>query len=102
MKKMYDNKDIPISENGNKRASVMILKNKKGKEEIFIKKGKELSKDKKAISMKHIFKEKQNINNNVGINQNMQEDGEKRENSSKPRTDNSIVKGNKMKIKDKH
>ena len=97
MKKMYDNKDIPISENGNKRASVMILKNKKGKEEIFIKKGKELSKDKKAISMKHIFKEKQNINNNVGINQNMQEDGEKRENSSKPRTDNSIVKGNKMK-----
>ena len=101
MKKMSDENEQIIKntneEKGNKKPQVAPLDLKKEKEAPTNIKARLLAKNKKAISMKHIFKDKDkqkkkpNINIPININQKVQETGESRDNSSKPRTDNSVV-----------
>ena len=76
---------------------------------LFIQKGKECMKSKKAISMKHIFDNNEqiniNINQNININTNLKENQKDNENQkevgskagSKPQSDEGQIKGMKMK-----
>jgi hypothetical protein len=98
MKKMNDVKELFVQHSEKKiRMSPNIpMKIKKESDGSIINKT-ILAKNKKAISMKYIFADKKNMSQNININQNIQEVGESKEKSSKPWTDNSILKGNKMK-----
>ena len=76
---------------------------------LFIKKGKEYMKNKKAISMRHLFDKNEqiniNINQNININANVKENQKKNENQkemeskadSKPQSEEGKIKGMKMK-----
>ena len=101
MKKMNDvNEQIfknMDSENDNKKYPIKPLNLKKEKDGTISNKIKLLAKNKKAISMKYIFEDNKKKNNNMNISSKVHELVESKDNSSKPKTDNSIVKRNKMK-----
>ena len=101
MKKMSDENEVIIKNTDgakeNKKPVVEPLNLKKEKEGPMSMKARLLAKNKKAISMKHIFDDKKKKKHNININQKVPETGESRDNSSKPKTDNSVIIKNKMK-----
>ena len=91
-KKNNNNKE----EVNNKIAHIIPLGYQKQRESLFIQKGKEYMRNKKAVSMKHIFGEKEkisiNINQNININANIKTP------EKEPQIQKGIKKSKKEKI----